>query len=148
MDCYPQAPLSMGFSRQEYWSGLPFPSAGDLPDLGIELMSLASPALQAGSLPLASPGNIRLTLKPCISNSRECLLCHFSCLQLLESPCTEARQTPLSMGFSRQEYWSGLPFPSPGDLHDQGIKPRSLAAPALQVDSLLLSQRGSHIHDH
>ena len=40
-----QAPLSMGFSRQEYWSGLPFPSPGDLPNAGIEL---GSPALQAG----------------------------------------------------------------------------------------------------
>ena len=45
-----QAPLSMGFSRQEYWSELPFPSPGDLPDPGIEL---GSPALQAGSLPLS-----------------------------------------------------------------------------------------------
>ena len=45
-----------------------------------------------------------------------------------------ARQTPLSLGFSRQEYWSGLPFPSPGDLPDPGIEPRS---PALQADSLL-----------
>ena len=43
-----QAPLSTGFSRQEYWSGLPFPSPGDLPDTGIEL---GSPALQADSLP-------------------------------------------------------------------------------------------------
>ena len=43
-----QAPLSMGFSRQEYWSGLPFPSPGDLPNPGIELRS---PILQAGSLP-------------------------------------------------------------------------------------------------
>ena len=43
-----QAPLSMGCSRQEYWSGLPFPSAGDLPDPGIEP---TSPALQADSLP-------------------------------------------------------------------------------------------------
>ena len=40
-----QAPLSVGFSRQEYWSGLPFPSQGDLPDPGIELASLTSPAL-------------------------------------------------------------------------------------------------------
>ena len=47
------APLSMGFSRQEYWSGLPFPPVGDLPDPGIETMSLASPALQADSLPLS-----------------------------------------------------------------------------------------------
>jgi len=40
------------------------------------------------------------------------------------------------MEFSKQEYWSGLPFPSPGDLPDSGIKPASLAPPALQVDSL------------
>ena len=40
-----QTPLSMGFSRQEYWSGLPFPSSGDLPNPGIELVSLRSPAL-------------------------------------------------------------------------------------------------------
>ena len=43
-----------------------------------------------------------------------------------------AHQAPLSMGFSRQEYWGGLPFPSPGDLPDSGIKPRS---PALQADA-------------
>ena len=48
-------------------------------------------------------------------------------------PQTIARQAPLSMEFSRQEYWSGLPFPSPGDLPNLGIKPWS---PALQVDSL------------
>ena len=46
MDCSLQAPLSMGFSRQEYWSGLPFPSPGDLPDAGIDS---GSPALQADS---------------------------------------------------------------------------------------------------
>ena len=40
------------------------------------------------------------------------------------------------MGFSRQEYWNGLPFPPPGDLPDPGIKPASLVAPTLQVDSL------------
>ena len=45
---------------------------------------------------------------------------------------TVARQTPLSMRFSRQEYWSGLPFPSPGDLPNSGTEPRS---PALQADS-------------
>ena len=48
--------------------------------------------------------------------------------QLFVTPWTVARQAPLSMGFSRQEYWSGLPFPSPGDLPDPGIKP---ASPAL-----------------
>ena len=50
-----------------------------------------------------------------------------------ESPWTAAQQAPLSVGFSGQEFWSGLPFPSPGNLPDPGIKPRS---PALQADSL------------
>ena len=49
------------------------------------------------------------------------------------SPVDIAHQSPLSTGSSRQEYWSGLPFPSPGDLPDQGIKPRS---PALEADFL------------
>ena len=52
---------------------------------------------------------------------------------ILATPWTVACQTPLSMGFSRQQYCSGLPFPSSGDLHNPGIKPRS---PALQADSL------------
>ena len=51
-----QAPLSMGFPRQEYWSGLTFPSPGDLPDPGIEP---GSPALQADSLPFEPPGKPR-----------------------------------------------------------------------------------------
>ena len=52
----------------------------------------------------------------------------------LKIPWTVAFQDPLSMGFCSQEYWSGLPFPSPEDLPDPGIKPGS---PALQADSLL-----------
>ena len=44
-------------------------------------------------------------------------------VRLFAIPWTVARQAPLSMGFSRQEYWSGLPFPSPGDLRDPGIEP-------------------------
>ena len=55
-----QAPLSTGFSRQEYWSGLPFPSPGDLPDPGIEP---GSPALQADALPSEPPGKSVITLK-------------------------------------------------------------------------------------
>ena len=51
----------------------------------------------------------------------------------LESPWTVAHKAPLYVGFSRQEYWSGVPFPSPGDLPNPGIKPRSSA---LQADSL------------
>ena len=54
-------------------------------------------------------------------------------VQLFATPWTVACQAPLSMGFSRQEYWNGLPVPSPGDLPNPGIKPRS---PALQADAL------------
>ena len=56
-----------------------------------------------------------------------------SCVQVSVTPWTVAYQTPLSMGFSRQEYWSGSPFPSPGDLPNLGIKHES---PAWQADSL------------
>ena len=59
-----------------------------------------------------------------------------SCVQLFATLWTVARQGPLSVGFFRQEYWSGLPFPPPGDLPNPGIKSES---PALQVDSLPLS---------
>ena len=59
------------------------------------------------------------------------MLCCFSCAQLFETPQTVAHQAPLSMGFSRQEYWSGLPCPPPGDLPDPGMEPASLMLPAL-----------------
>ena len=57
----------------------------------------------------------------------------FSRVRLFVTPCMVAYQDPLSMGFSRQEYWSGLPFPDPGDLPNPEIKPGS---PALQTDAL------------
>ena len=56
------------------------------------------------------------------------------------TPWTVTHQAPQSLGFSRQEYWSGLPFPSPGDFPDPGIEPTSSA---LQADSLSLSNRGA-----
>ena len=56
-----------------------------------------------------------------------------SCFWLFATPWTIAYQAPPSVGFSRQEYWSGLPFPSPGDLPNTGIEPGS---PALQADAL------------
>ena len=59
-----------------------------------------------------------------------------SCILFFATTGTLARQAPLSMGFSRQEYWSGLPFPPPGDLPDPGIEPRSPVSPALQADCL------------
>ena len=54
-------------------------------------------------------------------------------VQLSVTPWTVARQAPLSMGLSRQEYCSGLPFPPPGNLPDPGIEPGSLTSPALAV---------------
>ena len=64
-------------------------------------------------------------------------------LRLFETPRTAAHLAPLSVGFSSQEYWSGLPFPCPGDLPDPGIEPASPVSPVLQADSLPLSHRGS-----
>ena len=61
---------------------------------------------------------------------------------LFSTPRTVAYQVLPSMGFSRQEYWSGLPFPSPGDLPDPGIKP---GRPALQADALLSEPPGEPI---
>ena len=52
-------------------------------------------------------------------------------VQLFATPWTVALQAPLSMQFSRQEYWSGLPFPPPGDLPNPGIKPVSPTSPAV-----------------
>ena len=64
------------------------------------------------------------------------------CLTLV-APWTAARWAPPSVGFSRQEYWSELPFPSPGDLPDWGIEPES---PALQADSLPTELQGKPYH--
>ena len=60
-------------------------------------------------------------------------------VQLFATPWTVAHQAPPSMGFSRQEYWRGLPFPSPGDLPNPGIEPGS---PALQTDTLISEPPG------
>ena len=69
------------------------------------------------------------------------VLSHFSYVQLLTTPWTVAHQVPLSMGFSRQEYWSGLSCPPPGDLPDPGIEPAS-SSPVLRAGFLLLSHQG------
>ena len=67
--------------------------------------------------------------------SLACMLSHFSHVQLFMTLWTVACQVPLFMWFSRKEYWSGFPFPPPGELPNPGIEPGS---PALQADSLLL----------
>ena len=145
-----QAPSSMGFSRQEHWSGLPFPSPGDLPDPGIEPIS---PALPPNSLSVEPPGKSSLVIAAAAKSLQSCpTLCDpidgnpagsaipgilqartlewvatsfsnawkwkvkvksLSHVWLFETPWTTGYQAPPSMGFSRQEYWSGVPLPSP-----------------------------------
>ena len=126
-----QAPLCEGLSRQEYWSGLPCPPPGDLPDPGIGPMSPVTPALQADSFPLSHHRShysrlviyfkyssvcmeIFFNLKiQVIRNStlwtptdrvisHACVLSCFSHVQLFATLLTVARQASLSMGFSRQ----------------------------------------------
>ena len=68
------------------------------------------------------------------------MLSHFTCVWLFVTPWTVAHQAPKSMGFPKHDYWSGLPFPPPGDLSDPGIKLVSLASPTL---ALPLAHMGS-----
>ena len=63
-----------------------------------------------------------------------------SCVRLFATPWTKVHQAPPSMGFSRQEYWSGLPFPSPGNIPDPGLEPRF---PSLQADTLTSEPPGN-----
>ena len=84
-----------------------------------------------------SPSGTDLCVCVC-ARARACtLMCCaqlVNCVQLFATPCAVARQVPLSMKFSWQEYWSGLPFPLLGDLPDPGIEPTSSAPPTLAVD--------------
>ena len=122
-----QTPLSMGFSRQEYWSGLPCPPLGDLPNPGIEPKPLMSPTSAGGFFTTRPPG------KP----SGECM-CWFSCQVMSDScgPWTVARQAPLSMEFPRQK---GETISFCRGASQPRIKPRS---PALQPDYQLIHQGG------
>ena len=99
-----QAPLSMEYSRQEYWSGLPFPSPGDLPDPGIEPRS---PALQADALP---PGKSSLIsyAAAAAAAAKPLQSCPILC-----DPIDGRPPGSPPLGFSRQEHWSGVPFPPP-----------------------------------
>ena len=88
----------------------------------------------SGLLMLRSVSSESLWLRPkyqSFESSRACVLSHFSHVQLFATPWTVAHQAPLSMEFSKQEYWSGLPCPPPRDLPDPGIKPVSPPCPVL-----------------
>ena len=76
------------------------------------------------------------------------VLSHFILARLFVTPWTVAFQASLSMGFSRKECWSGLPFPPAGDLPNpviEPISPASPASPVLQADSLLTAMREAHV---
>ena len=132
-----QAPLLMGSSRQGYWSGFPFSPPGDLPNPGIKPMLPVFPALANGFLTTKPPGEpwshmmiyertcrdtlllfgvryLKLSLRHMLQlkSAHPCKLSRF---WLFVTPWTVAHQAPLSMEFSKQEYWSVLPFPTLGD---------------------------------
>ena len=121
---------------------MPCPPPGDLPNPGIKATSLMSPALAGGFCPRGDffwrdGGCWRPVLRTGSASFtstmmylRACVLSRFSHVRLFATLLTITRQAPLSMGFSRQEYWSGLPCPPPGDLPNPGIETMSLA-PAL-----------------
>ena len=110
------APLSMRFSRQEYWSWLPFSLPGDLSHPGIKSVFLALTGGLFTTQPSEKPLPALLLL----------LLRRFSRVRLCATPETAAHQAPPSLGFSRQEHWSGLPFPSPMHESEKGKWSRSV----------------------
>ena len=119
-----QAPLSMGFSRQEYWSGLPFPPPRDLPDPGIRLFMIG-----------------RWMGRRILYHwaTRRALELSHACTRVkLLQPCSTLCDSmdgslPGSSvhGILHQECWTGLPCPPLGDLCNPGIEPASLMSPAL-----------------
>ena len=139
-----QALLSMGFSRKKYWSGLPCPPPGDLPDPKIKLESPVSPIL-AGRFfttetPRKSPIDMRMIkskdsahqkVKACLPQFCPCVPNHPEIPSQLQ-PGSQAPNThsPTHRGSS----WSGLAYHPPGDLSDPRIEPTTPPAPLLQVD--------------
>ena len=143
---------SMGFSRQEYWSGLPFPSPDGQYKNQIDYVLCSQRWRSSIESAKAKPGAVcgsdhehlttkfRLKFKRVGKTTRWPFRLKFkgvgkaikwgvmkslSRVQLFATPYIISYQAPPSMGFSRQEYWSGLPFPSPEDLPNPGIKPGS-----------------------
>ena len=136
----------MGFSKPEYQSGYPFPSPGDLPNSGIEPRAST---LQADSLPTESQRKLKNSGLGSLSLLQQ-ISCHFllhehppnpgiesvSPTLQADSLSTESSrncQAPLSMEFSKQEYWSGLSFLPPKDLPDPGFKPACISCTGWQI---------------
>ena len=134
MDYTHQAPLTMGFSRQEYWrKSISFSRASSqLRDQSHVSCSSCIADRFITAEPLGNSQYFKYQLNSLALNSLfKMCMCMVSHVWLFASPWTVACQAPLSMGFSRQEYWSGLPFPSSRTLPDPGIEPTSLLSTAL-----------------
>ena len=127
MDCSPPGSSVHGIlqARILEWVAISFSRGFSQP------MALVSPELADWFFTTESPGKLHTRVLSC-----------FSLVWLFVALWTITHQAPQSMGFSRQEYWSGWPCP-PGDLPDPGIEIESPVSPALQEDSLLLSHWGS-----
>ena len=151
-----QAPPSMGFSRQEYEGGCHFLLQGIFPTQGLNLgllncrqilYSLSHQGRHLLSRIVVISGYGVTILKSifvsCGIQKVSACMCVLSCVQLFVTPWTAAHQAPLSMGFSRQEYWSGLPLPSPGELPEPGIERSSLVSPMSKYIKIV-SNQGSH----
>ena len=143
-----QAPLSMGLSRQEYWSGLLFPSSGK--NTGVDCCFLTGKNtgvdccfLLQGMFPIQG-SNLRLlhwqTGSLPLSHLLLLLLRHFSRVWLCATPQTAAHQAPQPLGFSRQEHWSGLPFPSPIHESEKWKWSRSVVSDPQRPHGLQLSR--------
>ena len=120
--------LWAGIGLQARFGASPYPLTLSLTlglDLSWDLPHMASPLRTMEPTPLTMPPHGRLQPPQ-----------QGKCEKCVSYPWPVAHQTSLSMGFPRQEYWSGLPFPSPGDLPDPGVKPLSLTSPTLAMDSL------------
>ena len=128
-----------GFSRQEYWSGLLFPSSADLSDPEMEQEPLMSPALASGFLTTSATWEALLLIQ--FSSVAQ------SCPTLCD-PMNDSHQAPLSMGFSRQEYWRRLPYLPPGNLPYSGIEPASLMSPALAREFFITRATWEILHNH
>ena len=136
----------MGFSRQEYWSGLPCPPPGDLPDPGMKPVCLLSSVLAGRIFTIVPTGKPYTTMTKIAMRFSSVQL--LSCVQLFATLLTVVCQFPLSMGFSRQKYWGGVLCPPPGDFPDPGTEPTPLLFHAVgRRDSLPLALPGKPSHN-
>ena len=158
VDCSPPGFSVHGIlqARILEWVAMP-PPRGIFPNQGSNPFLLCLLRWQMGSLPLVPlfficgyyhfrKKYIYMCIYICYMNISACyawVLSYFSCVQLFVTLWTVSRQAPLSMGFCRQAYWSGLPCPPPGDLPNPGSIPKSPGTLASQAGSLPLSHQGS-----